>query len=215
MIYNKEFVWLHFPKCAGTKVEQLFGRYLCKQGGVILDSTNIKVDPSISWHDSIAEREARDSDFRLGDRTVICSIRRLPSWLVSRYDFEFDRSPKLPHAPENLLEGRFLEATGFENHADYYVKKYLPEVILKSGRVRFLRTEFFELDFTSIFGDYFDISKIPASEYQRSVNASKSYLPTEIKREIHSSSKEIYDKCPYWKKVEDFVYGDPLATVPL
>ncbi len=212
MIYNEEFVWLHFPKCAGTKVEQLFSRYLCKQGGVTLDSTNINVDPLVTWHDSIAEREDRDPGFKLGDRTVVCSIRRLPSWLISRYDFEFQRSPKLPHVPGKLLEGRFLEATGFENHADYYVKKYLPETLLKSGKVRFLRTEFFESDFKSIFGGFLDISKIPDSEYQRSVNASKSYLPMEIKREIQSSSEKIYDKCPCWRKVEGFVYGSSLAT---
>lgn len=27
MIIGKEFVWLHFPKCAGTKIEKIFETY--------------------------------------------------------------------------------------------------------------------------------------------------------------------------------------------
>ena len=207
MIYNNEFVWLHFPKCAGAKVEQLFSHYLTNQEDVTQDSTDLNIDPSIAWHDSIADREARDSEFTLGTRTVICSIRRLPSWLVSRYDFEFQRSPNLPHSPERLLDGKFLEAGGFENHADFYAKKYLPEILLRSGRIKFLRTEFFESDFKVIFGDYLDISNIPDSDYKKSVNASNNYLPIHIKKQLQSNNKKIYEKCPYWRQVETLAYG--------
>jgi len=208
MIYNDKFVWLHFPKCAGTKIENLFKEYLSQQEGVFQDPVGINLDPTVAWHDSIAEREARDPDFSLGDRTVICSIRKLPGWLVSRYNFEFKRTPDLPHQPERLLDGKFLEATGYENHADYYIERYLPKTLLKSGKIRFLRTEFFEEDFKSIFGEFLDISTIPDTEYQKSANKSESHVPALIKEEMNSKLKSIYQKSPQWKIVDAMAYGD-------
>lgn len=206
MIYTDEFVWLHFPKCAGTKIEQLFKDYFSDHPGLTQDPVGVRLDPTIAWHDSVAEREARNPAFELGGRVVVCSIRRLPSWLVSRYSFEVKRNPDLPHSPERLLEGHFLEANGFENHADYYITKYLPDPLLDSGRVRFLRTENFEEDFKAIFGDYLDLSRIPDSEYAKSVNQSKKALPDEIRQRL-LDGHSIYDHCPRWKRVEEMAYG--------
>lgn len=205
MIYNEEFVWLHFPKCAGSKVEQLFSHYLSEQEEIIQDETDYHIDPSIAWHDSIYIRQKRDPDFKLGKRTVICSIRKLPSWLISRYEFEFHRSPNLPHIPEKLLEGIFLEENGNETHADLYMETYLPEIILSSGKVTFLRTEFFESDFKTIFGSFLDISSIPDYEFKRKVNVSKSNLSLDIKEKIQSNEK-VYENCPYWRHVEELAY---------
>ena len=207
MIYTKEFVWLHFPKCAGTKVEQLFKKYFYKREGLFQDAVGLANDPSIAWHDSIADREARDPGFSLGTRTVICSFRKLPFWLESRYNFEAQRSPDLSHRPDLLLEGKFLEADGFENHADNYVKKYLPQHILESGNVRFLRTEFFESDFKSIFGDFLDISQILDGEFKRKVNASKRCVPANVREQLYGAPEKIYKNCPYWRVVDGMVYG--------
>jgi len=44
MIYTDEFVWLHFPKCAGTKVKRLFLKYLFGHNRlirIILSKANI------------------------------------------------------------------------------------------------------------------------------------------------------------------------------
>jgi hypothetical protein len=207
MIYSNEFVWLHFPKCAGTKIEQLFGKYFSKAPGVFQDTVGITLDPSIAWHDSLAEREARDPGFTRGARTIICSFRRLPSWLESRYNFEAWRSPRLPHRPELLLEGRFLERSGRSSHADDYARRYLPPDVLGSGRVKFLRTEFFAADFRATFGEFLDVSRIPPRAFRRKVNVSWSYLPTQIRRQLHDASRTIYDCCPYWRSVEEAAYG--------
>ena len=137
MIYSDNFLWLHFPKCAGTKIEHLFSKYYSHDRGIYQDIVDPSLHPDASWHDSIADREARDQAFSLGERIVICSFRRLPTWLQSRYSFEHGRSPQLDHRPELLLEGKFLEPNGVVNHADLYAKKYLPEGILYSGKVRF------------------------------------------------------------------------------
>ena len=206
MIYNDEFVWLHFPKCAGSKIESLFREYFFEDKGIVQDIIDI-TDTSFVWHDSISQREKRDPKFSLDERTVICSIRNLPSWLESRYSFEFKRNPDLPHNPEMLLEGTFLEATGSKSHADLYAKKYIPEKLLNTGKIRFLRNEYFESDFKSIFGDYLDISIIPDGEYQEKVNASKRVIPEDIREKLYDNNRSVYDKCPYWQSVEKVAYG--------
>ena len=205
MIYSDRFVWLHFPKCAGVKIEYLFDKYLSGVRGLHLDAVGIDKDPTIAWHDGIKQREKRDPNFKLGTRTVICSFRRLPSWLESRYNFEFQRSPDLPHQPELLLDGVFLEYKGHKNNAENYVNRFMPEELLASAKVMFLRTEFFAHDFKKIFGEYMDISSIPDWEFEKKVNTSECYLPAEIKEKLYHSH-EIYDKCPRWKKIEKLAY---------
>ena len=207
MIYSREFVWIHFPKCAGTTIEYLFEEYLSKNKNLFQDPVGIEEDPSIAWHDSIAQREARDSRFRLGKRIVIFPFRRLPSWLESRYSFEFKRSSHLPHRPELLLEGKFLESDGAEGYADDYARKYMPRQILESGSVRFLRTEFFEADFKAVFGEFVDISRIPEREFKRKVNASEPCLPESVRRQLYDEAKKVYDNCPYWRALEEAAYG--------
>lgn len=206
MIYNDKFVWLHFPKCAGTKIEALFSKYFSEETELFQDPVGLKNDPTIAWHDSISKREKRDPKFELGERTVICSFRKLPSWLISRYNYGRTVNPDLPVHYELLLEGKFLRENGVEAHADNLIKNFLPEVILKSGKVRFVRTEFFESDFKSIFGDYLDLSRIPDWEYKQNVNTSKSSLPLNIKEELHDTKRKIYQKCPYWQEVEKIAY---------
>ncbi len=208
MIYSEKFVWLHFPKCAGTKVEQLFRKYFSTQDRLVQDRVNAKLDPTIAWHDSIDDREARDRGFVLGERIVICSFRRLPSWLESRYNFEAERSPHLAHRPELLLEGKFLEARGVESHADVYSKKYLPDRILQSGKVRFLRTEYFESDFKRIFADFVDVSRIPDWEFKERLNSSKGCcLPARVRDQLYDGRGTVYDKCPHWRSIDEIAYG--------
>jgi hypothetical protein len=208
MIYSKDFVWLHFPKCAGTKIERLFATYFSNEKEITQDLIGPQRKLPVLWHDSIAQREARDPGFVLGDRTVICSIRRLPSWLVSRYNFEYKRSPQLDYRPERLLVGRFLEQHGRENHADSYARKYLPMSILESGEVRFIRTEYFEDDFKSVFGDYIDISRIPDREFSKKENVTENNVPLDIRNKLDKNRKILYGVCPYWKMVEDVAYLD-------
>jgi len=206
MIYSNDFVWLHFPKCAGTKIERIFEKYFSSDKRIFQDHINPQIDPSASWHDGVFDRERRDPKFTLGNRTVICSFRRLPSWLESRYNFEYQRSPQLNHRPELLLEGRFLERRGWENHADFYIKKYLPESILLSDKIKFIRTEYFETDFRIVFKDFIDISLIPDVEFSERINVSESHLPIEIKNKLLDNQQELYEKCPHWKVAEDIAY---------
>jgi len=206
MIYSDDFVWLHFPKCAGVKIENLFKTYYSAEKSISQDLVDPVKDPRATWHDSVSDRENRDPNFKLENRVIICSFRKLPGWLESRYSFEVQRSPQLSHNPELLLEGKFLEQGGIRNHADYYIKKYLPESILRTGRVRFIRTEHFESDFKNVFGEFVNVTIIPNAEFSKKLNVSKSAVPDDIRdRLLHS--REVYEQCPDWKAVENIAYG--------
>jgi|SRR5215216_5383597 len=211
MIYSDEFVWLHFPKCAGAKVEKLFRTYYSFDKRIFQDAIYPIADPQATWHDSILDRETRDPRFTLGNRIIICSFRRLPGWLASRYSFEVQRNPQLSHRPELLLEGKFLESTGHPNHADFYAEKYVPEAILDLDKIRFLRTEYFEHDFKRIFGEFLDVTIIPDWEFREKYNVSVNAVPSKIREKLFKKGlfhglENVYETCPYWKKVEKVVY---------
>lgn len=207
MIYNDQFVWLHFPKCAGSKIESIFKKHFADNRSLVQDPVGLKYDPTISWHDSIQQRAKRDASFELGGRTIVCSFRKLPSWLISRYSFEVERSPNLKHDPELLLEGKFLEQQGTLNHADVVARQYLPPDILETGNVEFIRVEHFEQDFRSTFGKFIDVSRIPEFEYKSKINKSEHCVPEEIRSQLILNLGELYQRCPYWHLVERLAYG--------
>src|SRR5512138_3887860 len=90
MIISPDFVWLHFPKCAGSAVEGALRILLAGRAGLSFDP----IDPSnVIWHHNVAERENYDRSFSLGERRVLCGFRRLPTWLLSRVHFEASRGP--------------------------------------------------------------------------------------------------------------------------
>jgi hypothetical protein len=208
MIYNDEFVWLHFPKCAGTKTERLFQKYFSMDTTIHQDIVDPKNDKTYKWHDTIVQREARDKSFKLGDRTIIFPFRKLPNWLISRYNFGYHENPNLPYKTELLLEGKFLWSNGQEGNANNLLTNFLPPALLIANRIEFIRTEFFEDDFKTIFSKYLDISIIPDWEYQKKSNASQSYLSDEMIDMIFLNQKSIYNKSPYWKFLESAIYTE-------
>ncbi len=212
MIYNENFVWLHFPKCAGNTIENLFRMYFGNDSTIFQDAIDQNSGTIPKWHDSIAKREAEDKTFSLGDRIVVCSFRQLPSWLISRYNYEVERNPGLPHRAESLIEGRFYEQSGFENHADYYARWYLPENILEHNDVRWIRTEFFEMDFKAAFADLIDLSRIPSDAYRMRSNVSISRVPQRVRDVLFAGDRSVYAKCPYWSSLEDFAYRQGLPN---
>jgi len=209
MIYSNEFVWIHFPKAAGSKVETLFRKHFALDPNIHQDQVGRRLNPSISWHDSIADRQKRDPSFALGNRRLIVCTRRLPSWLKSRFLFELQRTPGLEHNPQLLTSGQFLERTGRVNHADKYVLKWIPpKTRLNHGLISYLRVENFASDFRDIFGKYLDLSKISISELEERENAS---APADIKHDIDNlisvNMNSIYRACPLWAELESEVYG--------
>lgn len=212
MIYNQDFVWIHFPKAAGSKIEALFQTHYSTDRSIHQDQVGERINPLISWHDSIADRQKRDPSFTLGNRNLIVCTRRLPSWLKSRFFFELRRTPKLKHDPRMLLSGKFFEQTGQINHADKYIRKWIsPELRRTHQPVSYLRVEDFAADFRIIFGQFLDIKNISVEELKERENiSSSSGMPYDIDALIADNLESIYKSCPLWAELETIVYG---ATV--
>jgi hypothetical protein len=205
MICSPHFIWLHFPKTAGTKIEFLFQRYFSHIEEITQDPVGLQFDPTIAWHDSLIQRSRRDPGFAIGKRTIICSFRKLPAWLMSRYNFEIQRNPQLPVNPQILLEGKFMTGRGAIKHADFVLNKYLPHEILETREVLFIRAEHFKEDFQHVFGRFIDITVIPDKEYEFKVNVSKNFIPEPVIHQlIHSDT--VYRNCPEWNEIEHMVY---------
>lgn len=209
MIYSDQFIWLHFPKMAGSAVERIFQSHFRHDRSIVCDLVSpllvrLRLAEPV-WHDSVAERASRRPGFSSEGKAVICGLRRLPDWLYSRHMFEVQRSPRLPHQIDRLIEGRFLEHTGAIGFADDYMTKYLPPDLFNSGVVRIVRVDQFRDDFRAAFGDFIDVDRIPERDFSRVRNKTRSSDP--LAREmIGSHIRQIYESCPYWAEVEAVFY---------
>jgi len=207
MIWNDEFVWLHVPKCGGSLIETIFKTRYSGRPSIHQDLVDIDVDRKFSWHDSIDDRERRDPTFRAGQRTVVVSIRRLPSWLTSVYNYTRMVTPHLEQVPERLLLGRYLRHDGVELSADDLINYYIPSRLRESNRLQFVRLEYLEMDFRVVFGQFIDVSCVPSSDFARKVNASPSHLSGAIRDRLLEATRELYRLCPAWATIEQIAYG--------
>ena len=163
MIIGENFVWLHFPKCAGTFTERLLRQH-------VGEDTTIKFDPidpnNVIWHQSVAQREEM-SKTDLSNKDTICNFRRLPHWIISRVMFEEKRSGNIAKK-ELYTTGRFLEYNGLRSSADAYVKLYTGRKIHN-----WIRVENLEGDFIKVFSKYIKLKSSPApSSFSKKVNTS-------------------------------------------
>jgi hypothetical protein len=205
MIYSENFIWVHFPKIAGTKIEEIFKKYYSDVEDISQDIVGeVRTDGSQPWHDSIADRLKYDPSFKLEGKKIIVCIRRLPNWLISRYNFEVERSKSLPHSLDELCESRFLEANGYLNQADYYIKKYLPKHFLDKPELTFIRMENFEEDFKSAFKDVIDLDLIPKGIFQKKSNVSKNHIDSTWLDD--EKIRRMYATSPFWTAIEKLAY---------
>jgi len=213
MITSDDFIWLHFPKCAGTRIETIFQRYFTDDHQIHQDPVGLDLDPTIGWHDSIQKRIKKNPEFSLGNRVVICSFRRLPGWLISRYNFEVRRSPELPHKSSDLLVGNFLEQNGMKQHADAYIDRYLTPLLAEQRKIKYLRVEHFRTDFITIFKEFINVSRIPFEEFDQYENKTLNILPDELLMKISEEKEVIYSHCPKWRHIEQLAYPQALSGV--
>lgn len=194
MIEHERFVYIHFPKTAGSKL------------GEILGSIPGAIQNPEHHHYSIEDRKRSDPSWDVGDRTVVIGFRRLPSWLLSRYSFEAYRSPDRHQDPHLLETGRFIEQNGQLGYADWYALKWISPDTYKSYNIKFLRQEHLAEDFKSIFSDVIDTSTI---DLGTKVNSAKPDI--EGASAIALNQANIYRTCPYWAGLEFIIYGSILS----
>ena len=120
MIISPDFIWLHFPKCAGTFTENLLRKVIPNE------DNRVQFDPidpeNVIWHHNVKERE-KYSGYIISDKVIICNFRRLPDWIISRIKFEQNRSGKIV-TKDMYIKGNFYEQNGNINSAERVLKKY-------------------------------------------------------------------------------------------
>ncbi|MEH6515134.1 MAG: hypothetical protein V7742_00530 [Halioglobus sp.] len=200
VIIGESFIWIHFPKCAGTTTTF-----------VLLD--NFATDTSIAfdevgggepiWHDSVTERQRR-INASLVDRDVLANIRRLPAYIVSKIHYTESLNPDIRHTKEHLLTGQFMESNGLDNSADNLLRHYQAR---KVGH--WIRTEHLKEDFVSVFGRYLDLAGKDLSALTEKTN-STDYARDLGKWYSRREMARLYDTNPLWAKLERRVYGNLL-----
>jgi hypothetical protein len=200
MIIGPDFVWLHFPKCAGTFTEHLIRKYFQDDSTLQFDA----IDPlNVIWHQSIRQRE-KTAGINLQGRDIISNFRRLPSWIISRIRYEERRTGK--KVPRDLLvQGRFFDINGTEASADKTLLKFSERGVDKWIRVENLRN-----DFVDVFSEYLDLpSKMTESDFNVLMNTSGDSINvdlffTAIEMEL------LYKSNPVWAAREEMLYGELL-----
>lgn len=207
MIIGERFVWLHFPKCAGTEVEAILRELLKNDKRVMFDDLDPKSNKVI-WHQNIAQREAMDPTFILGERDVICNFRRLPYWLLSRIHYEKARSPHIVVTRDMfLIKGQFLGRDSVISSADQVAKKYSSRPVK-----HWLRTENLETDFIAVFSKYIDLDSLDVkNRFRRKNKGVLRYIQDlEFYFKPHELEK-LYFYNPLWASIERSIYGDILT----
>ena len=187
MIEGPDFIWMHFPKCAGSATEAALRQLFSGKLGYRFDR------PHPLWHENIAQREERDPGFTVGGRRIICNFRRLPSWIISRVRYGQSLARSLPTVPRDMiLSGKFFEDDGTLNTAERYVAHYSPGVGM------WIRAESLVDDFEAAFGVRTAIGRVNET-------------PAEIADVRFDLSVDdvshLYHACPTWAALERRLYG--------
>jgi hypothetical protein len=216
VIIGPNFIWLHFPKCAGSHTEQVLRNCFYKNLGItqkILQLLAIRdpevifdpIDPkNVIWHENVLQREQR-TGINLDNKAIICNFRRLPSWMISRIQYEEKRSGNKTTKDE-YITGRLHEQNGSVNFADNYLKKYSSRPVTS-----WIRTEYIRDDFEKAFSPFLDLSSVDLSKkFRQTTNVTKYerdlrkwFTPEDLER--------LYCSCPLWRDQEIKLYGDLIA----
>lgn len=203
MIIGPDFIWLHFPKCAGTSVEMALRAIYKRQRGYYFDP--IGAQHPVIWHDTIWLRRQRDPNFSPDGRRILCCFRRLPSWILSRVHFIATRDERLTSTREMLRAGRFRENNGNINNPDNYLRGFVA-----SKPTTWLRTENILADLSAALG-------LPESKVREHLPHEKHGLSYIRNVDFWFTTEELdrlYAACPLWAEWELKVYGNLLSQIP-
>jgi hypothetical protein len=200
VIVGPGFIWLHFPKTAGTETEAILRRNFGADPALAFDA----IDPNdVIWHDWIAARRQREPGFEVGGRQVICNIRRLPEWLLSRVHGGVARTPGLKVTRAMFIQGRFLRHDGVELAADDLMRRYTAHPV-----AHWIRTEHFADDFKAAFGPFLRLDRVDLAAEQSRRNAARiDYIRDIDFYFTRGELRQLYRANPVWAALEQAVYG--------
>jgi len=201
MIIGEDFIWIHFPKCAGTFTERL----LRKHYGGDPEMTFDPLEPGKKiWHDSVLKRE-KTTGIDLSRKMVICNIRRLPYWIISRVKYEEARSGHL--ATREMYKGGLV----YEQDGSVYKANRLINFYTLRKVDYWIRVEYLAEDFYRCFGRYLDVvSRISGDEFSTIINSTggDARLDTWFGE---GDLERLYSSNPIWAQLEMELYGNLLT----
>jgi hypothetical protein len=206
MIVGPNFVWVHFPKCAGHAVEAALRVGARGRRDIVFDARR---PHHPGWHDSVAERVQRDETFSPSNKLIIAGFRRLPHWMLSRVHFEVARPPHRAATREMICRGEFFQQNGVPAKADDHAQHYTSPKVH-----RWIRSEHLAEDFAHCFSDILGDRTTKAVRRLRKV-----VNPTELNYvkavDFHFTARDLdtlYEANPVWARLEREVYGDLLSV---
>lgn len=197
MIVGRDWIWLHFPKCGGTTAEKILRRNFHEDPTVQFDDLN----PSeVIWHENTIARSKRDPTFSTEGKQIICVLRRLPDWILSRVHYEASRPPYRTSTRKMIEEGLFFANNGYKNRADLMFNYYnSPEVS------NWIRLESMQEDFEK----FFNLALTPV---EHALNKNKfTYVRATSFWFTDKQLEDLYSANPNWARAERLVYGSLLV----
>lgn len=205
MIIAPNWIWLHFPKCAGSAAEKLLRSVYGSDRSVVFD--DVGPGKPVIWHQTIAQRRQQDPSFDPGGRRVVANIRRLPNWLLSRVHFEVQRSGAEGAVPRQaLLRGDFLQRRKpSDEKPTKLVNADRPLAAFAAEVTDWVRSEQMVADLSRILG--FEASTIGNREQK--VNVGRIEYVRDLAFWFTPGELEgLYENNPVWADLERKVYGD-------
>lgn len=197
MVIGERFVWLHFPKCAGTETEAVL-RF-------VPGLTHDPLDGPVIWHHTLQQRREFDPAFRPAQRVTVANFRRLPAWLLSK--IHFSQGQGAPTPSRVLLDlGRFHEPDGSKASCDDFVRAFAPGVRC------WLRVEHLAEDMRRVFDGLCDLPDLSWALQHRNVGVRP------YDRDVWGWFDEdqmaaLYAANPLWAALERRIYGATLADL--
>lgn len=200
MIIGPNFVWLHFPKCAGSAVEAALRRIFAGRDDVHFDDIDLN---NVIWHQNLAQRRQCDPSFNPSGKLIIACFRRLPEWVVSRVHFEAQRPPHYVASRTMVVRGESYSQNGSIARADDQLGLFFKDVQLW-------------IPVEKIVEGLADTLNIDATHLNRQLRLENKGKFDHIRQigfwYTQEELKKLYDANPLWRNLERRTYGDLLTV---
>jgi hypothetical protein len=190
MVIGKEFAWAHIPKTGGCTTLALFQMF-----PELLES----IDP----HDSNTKHSLfRDRERQIEGKMLVCTIRRLPEWMLDRAMHETLEGLWPDYKPRPMRSPAQIAATQFADGWISYMTDFGRLKIDRWLRLEHLREDFFE--FVSQF------TEVGEEQRKRIFELPREHVVDYDVEPLHWFTPEqirlMYENNPLWHAVEREAY---------
>jgi hypothetical protein len=198
MVLGKDFIWLHFGKCAGTTT-----RFLFREASYLCDFMDADHDPR--KHQRIEQIKKRFPSVQIKDKKIIIGFRKLIPWIYSHNNHMLsERKISFYDFKTKSKEG-LIWHSGLNNwtNPDTALIRYSQN----NSFDNFIRTENVWQDFIDVFSNFGlqEKDKVKISKMSEVSLNKKTYQRDQISED---NKKKIYEQNPFWGSIEMEIYND-------